>query len=638
MPQIPSGSVIRRLGARNEPGVAGCLVRFSGDTEKLFWLTAGHVVVSSDAAQFDPIEALGLPGETIGRLYGWTSLDGEFTVDAALVWVDPHLVLPEIQGLGVPGGINAEPEIDSILRIFVKGQVRNGTIKELAADLEVPIIGPDFNKNFIFRNQIICDGFNTADCSGAIAVDDNGLVVGIVVAGGEKTAITPIGEILGHPDWGLGDPLQLATEVPETAIPPVVPPPKPVPLPAPSSTMEDALRAALRFNEIGDKTPYELCFAVKGKSGCSFGFMQGDLAAGPPIVRSTFRDALDAAGIPSPRIEDFTRRLSGALLGNPLTRADTQLINDALNAPRGRALVDAMDAAIFADKRHGLDLCIAKAEASGHRLVPEAQIQMLLWINMTGPPTILLDWISGNDIRFPDSGRAVTKPPPTIDAREMERYLRATKFFVENPRNLDHFQTAVQKGMALIGREPAPGAVARMPGAIAMAEVDESGTVGKKRDARLAPELRDLLGRAAAAAGVDKVFVTSGGQPGTRGTRVGGPRHDHGRAADLQLIVDGRTLTFTDRDGNPTIESFITAAASLGANGMGAGERYMGNRTIHVGFGKTPQDLTQVVWGADETHATAPRWLQQAAQRGWNSPVPPSPFATGDGEEEDQPA
>jgi hypothetical protein len=604
-------------------------VQFSGDPEKLFWLTAGHVLVSSEAAQFDPIEAIDLPGETIGRLYGWTNLDGEFTVHAALVWIDPNLVLAEIQGFGVPRGINSEPETEARLHIFVRGQVHHGTIEDLAGDLEVPMIGPDFNENFVFRNQIICSGFNITDCSGAIAVDDNGLVVGIVVAGGEKTAVTPIGEILGHPDWGPGDPLQLVTEVPKSAIPPLVPAPKQSLAPA-SSTLEDALRAAVRFNEIGDKSPYELCFAEKGRSGCSFGFMQGDMAARQPIVQSTFRDVLAAARIPGAEIEDFARRLSVPLLRNPLKDAETQLINDALTASRGRELVNMMDAAIFANVRQDLGVCIAKAEASGQRIAPEAQIQMLLWINMTGPPDILLNWVSGNDVRFPDSGRVVTKPLPTIDAQEMERYLRATKFFVENPRNLDNFQTAVQKGIELLGRGPMRGAVL---GPVARATVDQSG-LGQIRDKPITPELEDLLARAAAVAGIEVVRVVSGGQPGSKGQRTGSTRHDGGRAADVELLVGGRALTFTDQQCGSVIETFIRTAAALGATGIGAGVHYMNDHTVHVGFGTSPADRSTIVWGEGGHTTNAPNWLRQAAQQGWNNPLPPPPFATGEHAEE----
>src|SRR5688572_16521060 len=102
-----------------------------------------------------------------------------------------------------------------------------------------------------------------------------------------------------------------------------------------------------------------------------------------------------------------------------------------------------------------------------------------------------------------------------------------------------------------------------------MAVVDQSGLRGKIRDRPIIPELERILERAADAAGVDVVRVTSGGQPGSTGRRTGSTRHDGGRAADLQLIKNGRTLTFTDHDGGPSVEGFVTAAAAFGATGIG---------------------------------------------------------------------
>src|SRR6266436_2102761 len=234
MPTISSGSVIRRLGANNEPGVAGCLVQFPGDPEKLFWLTAGHVLLSSTAEQFDRMEAKDLPGETIGMLFGWTSLDGQVTVDAALVWVNPKLVSPETQGFIAPTDINPLPDIGDKLHLFVKGQEHVGVIEDNGAPVSITVTGQDFNQEFTFQGQITCTGFETLDCDGAIAVDENNLVVGMVVGRGvmvglgERTVVTPIEGILKHPDWGPGEPLQLVTAVPPTAIAPLVPAPKPV--------------------------------------------------------------------------------------------------------------------------------------------------------------------------------------------------------------------------------------------------------------------------------------------------------------------------------------------------------------------------------------------------------------------------
>jgi hypothetical protein len=53
-------------------------------------------------------------------------------------------------------------------------------------------------------------------------------------------------------------------------------------------------------------------------------------------------------------------------------------------------------------------------------------------------------------------------------------------------------------------------------------------------------------------AGVDTIQINSGGQDavGEGNRRTGSTRHDRGRAADLQCVVEGTTLTFTDQSGS----------------------------------------------------------------------------------------
>ena len=147
---------------------------------------------------------------------------------------------------------------------------------------------------------------------------------------------------------------------------------------------------------------------------------------------------------------------------------------------------------------------------------------------------------------------------------------------------------------------------------------------GAIRNKPITQELRRVLDAAAQAAGIDAIRITSGGQDalgeGTR--RTGSTRHDRGRAADLQCVVDGTTLTFTDQSAPPTITTFVTAAARAGGTGIGAGVGYMGNRTIHVGFGTSPSDNTRLTWGAGGRSANAPGWLRNAAEAGWAAPAP----------------
>jgi hypothetical protein len=146
-----------------------------------------------------------------------------------------------------------------------------------------------------------------------------------------------------------------------------------------------------------------------------------------------------------------------------------------------------------------------------------------------------------------------------------------------------------------------------------MAKVIED-TKGKTRDLPIAAKLRQILSEAADQAGVDVVRVTSGGQAkkGTPGKRTGSTRHDLGNAADLMLEAKGKALSFTKAAELPVFEAFVTSAASRGATGIGAGIDYMGEHTIHVGFGK------QLVWGAGGKAVNAPAWLKKAADKGWS--------------------
>ena len=135
-------------------------------------------------------------------------------------------------------------------------------------------------------------------------------------------------------------------------------------------------------------------------------------------------------------------------------------------------------------------------------------------------------------------------------------------------------------------------------------------------------ELRELLNEAADASGVDRVVITSGGQPSNHAPHLkgvtcgwkGSRRHDNGNAADLQLVRNGTTLSFTDTDGSQ-VDEFVTDCAARGATGIGAGVHYMGRKTMHIGFG------SKAVWGAEGLSANAPDWLQVAVNEGWDSPV-----------------
>jgi hypothetical protein len=211
----------------------------------------------------------------------------------------------------------------------------------------------------------------------------------------------------------------------------------------PNETLKPALRAALRFHEIGSGSPYKLYFAAKGKSGGSFGFMQGDLAAKQPVVTKAFRDIMAAEGFPAEKVNAWVKALSVHVVGNPLTPADATAVNAALL--KHSAMVDAMDENILAKVYTGLDKAIAAA-ASAHRTVsPEAALMIAMWINMSGPPTKILTWLSGNT---PLLAAHVDPPGNPVSQHDMTAYLRATDYYTNNPGNFPHLLAALAAGMA----------------------------------------------------------------------------------------------------------------------------------------------------------------------------------------------
>lgn len=192
----------------------------------------------------------------------------------------------------------------------------------------------------------------------------------------------------------------------------------------------------MREHEIGSQSPYEISFAAKGKSGGSFGFMQGDLAAGQPIVQQTFRQAMAAAGMRKPKIDDLEERLSVHLTQSPLTSQEEHDVDAALLA--SSTLVDAMDESILQTVHGQLDTCINRAAAAHRTISPKAQLYIALWLNMTGPPTRILTWLAGASL------------PPIVDETAIQGYLRAQSYYVANPGNWPHMVQSVAKGAALL--------------------------------------------------------------------------------------------------------------------------------------------------------------------------------------------
>ena len=212
----------------------------------------------------------------------------------------------------------------------------------------------------------------------------------------------------------------------------------------PSAALKPCLIAALRFHEIGTKSPYRLDFASKGNSGATFGFMQGDLAVHDPEVNETFRKILTATdGFTPAEINTLIGELSVHLVADPLSAAELAKVNAALNAHQD--LVNEMDQYLLTKVYTALDACFAAAGPSGTTIDDAAALMMAMWINMSGYPTKLLSWLKGGD---PFPGASVLAAAPEVSGDKMKRYLQATAYYIANPQNLPHMEAAVAIGLA----------------------------------------------------------------------------------------------------------------------------------------------------------------------------------------------
>lgn len=212
-----------------------------------------------------------------------------------------------------------------------------------------------------------------------------------------------------------------------------------------ASALRPAIKEAIKQNEIGNASPYELSYARLGVSGASFGVFQGDTNVSH-VARATLGDALTANGTG----DDAVTRILGLVgrpcpNGNPLTAEDTALANGALSSPAGRQMVDQMDNQLLAVVLSEVDTCIAGAATRNLSLDPAALLYIALWVNMTGPPGTLARWLSGN----PELG--LSPPPgPVVTRQNLESYLHSSKFFMIHPKNFVHMQQSVDVAIPLL--------------------------------------------------------------------------------------------------------------------------------------------------------------------------------------------
>jgi len=210
-----------RNGAMSE-GTGGCLITFPDAPDRILLLTAGHAVLPQAAQQNDPIEAVSQPGKRIGTLRTWSGLDGATTVDAALIWIDPAMIGPNIEGLNAPPAGIVSPKPAMSVRLYPddpKTGARTTTIAAVNQTIRMDI--PAWQGSATYAGQIRTSKMlSLPGESGAMMFDTQGNIVGMVVGGSDTIGdiVTPIDAILSYPGWnGLPG---LVTQLPANAVAP----------------------------------------------------------------------------------------------------------------------------------------------------------------------------------------------------------------------------------------------------------------------------------------------------------------------------------------------------------------------------------------------------------------------------------
>ena len=111
-----------------------------------------------------------------------------------------------------------------------------------------------------------------------------------------------------------------------------------------------------------------LSYAELGNSGGSFGVFQGD-ACVDPNARAALKQVLVVANVNAATINRIVNAVSQPCPhGSPLSPADQQTADTALNSVQGRAIVDAMDEKTLQVILNELDTSIIAAQSASKRL------------------------------------------------------------------------------------------------------------------------------------------------------------------------------------------------------------------------------------------------------------------------------
>jgi hypothetical protein len=216
----------------------------------------------------------------------------------------------------------------------------------------------------------------------------------------------------------------------------------------PDPSLTPAIVAALRYNELGNASPYVLSFARLGQSGASFGIFQADTNTNV-TAQTCLSQAMQAYGVSDGEIAEIMADVSQPMPNGPAPLLSTCLAvaNAALSSTTGMALVDAMDGNTLSVVLGEVDQCIAAA--GSNTISPGGLCAIACWVNMTGEPNVLKTWLSGTSVLG-------LEPPagPTVLQADVMTYLAATLYFRLHPRNLGHLQDAVAAGVAALPAAP----------------------------------------------------------------------------------------------------------------------------------------------------------------------------------------
>lgn len=211
---------------------------------------------------------------------------------------------------------------------------------------------------------------------------------------------------------------------------------------------DGALRAAIRHHELGGASPYCLSYARLGSSGASFGIFQADTHASADAL-ATLRSLLYAGGMDSATIERIAMALrEHCPNGCPLTKQDADAVATVMDSPGAKKLIDEMDGRLLKKVRdHVLSTVEAAARAS-RTVTPAAQLYTALWVNMTGAPTTLNQWIAGGQSQQEHSSLLPASPGAVVGGPDLLAYLGSCLFFREYPQQLERMTVAVQAVLA----------------------------------------------------------------------------------------------------------------------------------------------------------------------------------------------